>query len=708
MSTTTGETLVSGRTAEAWQLRTRLRGLVRGRADDPAWVRPTLFGLLAATAFLYLVNLAINGWGNAFYSAAVEAGSRSWKAFFFGSFDSSNFITVDKPPASLWVMDISARVFGVNSWSILAPQALEGVASVALLYAAVRRRFSAGAGLLAGLMLALTPVAALMFRFNNPDAMLTLLLVAAAYALIRALEGASSRWLLLAGALIGFGFLVKMLQAFLVVPGFAAVYLLAAPTSFRRRLVQLLASGVAMFAAAAWWVVIVALWPASSRPYIGGSQDNSILNLIFGYNGFGRITGSETGSVVGGRVFGTGGGAGVGGGGGGQSMWGPTGIGRLFGGEMGTQISWLLPGALLFLAALLCAARRAARTDGKRASVLVWGTWLVVTGLVFSFAQGIIHPYYTVALAPAIGALVGIGVAWGWERRESLFARLTLAIAIGGTAFWAYDLLDRTPTWLPWLRTLVLAGGVAAAAALLALGGLKRPANRRLHELVFAFAVATALVAPAAYAVHTVETVHTGALPAAGPSGSVTQGGPGGARGGRGFGRAGGRGFAGGTPPANGFGGPGAGTIPRGNPGGPGFGRGGPGGAFGPGGRTGGLGGLLDASTPSSALVKLLKTDASSYTWVAATVGSNSAAGVELATGEAIMAIGGFNGTDPTPTLAQFKADVAAGKIHYFLGSGGGGTGGGLGSSTSSSAIETWVAANFTSQTVGGVTIYAF
>jgi 4-amino-4-deoxy-L-arabinose transferase-like glycosyltransferase len=701
MSATTGETLVSGRTAAAWQLRSRLGGLVRGRTDDPAWVRPALVGLLASTAFLYLVDLGINGWGNAFYSAAVEAGSKSWKAFFFGSFDSSNFITVDKPPASLWVMDISARVFGVNSWSILAPQALEGVASVALLYAAVRRRFSAGAGLLAGLVLALTPVAALMFRFNNPDAMLTLLLVAAAYALIRALEGASSRWLLLAGTLIGFGFLVKMLQAFLVVPGFAAVYLLAAPTSFRRRLVQLLTAGVAMFAAAAWWVAIVALWPASSRPYIGGSQSNSILNLIFGYNGFGRITGSETGSVVGGRVFGTGGGAGAGGGG--QSMWGPTGIGRLFGGEMGTQISWLLPGALLFLAALLWATRRAARTDGKRASVLIWGTWLVVTGLVFSFAQGIIHPYYTVALAPAIGALVGIGVAWGWERRQSLFARLMFAIAIGGTAVWAYDLLDRTPTWLPWLRTLVLVAGGLSAAALLALGWLKRPANR-LSELVLVFALATALVAPAAYAVHTVETAHTGALPAAGPSGSVTQGGPGGARGARGFGRAGAGGFAGGPPPANGFGGPGArnGTIPGGNPGGPGFGRGGPAGGFGPGGRTGGLGGLLDTATPSSALVKLLKTDASSYTWVAATVGSNSAAGVELATGEAIMAIGGFNGTDPTPTLAQFKADVAAGKIHYFLGGGGGG----VGSSSSSSAIETWVAANFTSKTISGVTIY--
>ncbi len=330
----------------------RTRALLRGRADDPVWARPALAGLLLATGVLYLADLAASGYANSFYSAAVQAGSHSWKAFFFGSFDSSNFITVDKPPASLWVMDISARLFGVSSWSILVPQALEGVLAVGLLYATVRRRFSAPAALLSAAVFALTPVAALMFRFNNPDALLTLLLVGAAYAVTRALEGARTRWLVLAGVLLGFGFLTKMMQSFVVVPGFAAVYLLAAPASLRRRFVQLLVSGVAMFAAAAWWVAIVALWPAGSRPYIGGSQDNSILNLIFGYNGFGRITGNERGSVVGGRVFGAAGGLG-GGPGNGSGMWGPTGITRLFGGEMGTQISWLLPAALFFIVVLL-------------------------------------------------------------------------------------------------------------------------------------------------------------------------------------------------------------------------------------------------------------------------------------------------------------------------------------------------------------------
>ena len=216
-----------------------------------------------------------------------------------------------------------------------------------------------------------------------------------------------------------------MLQALVIVPGFASVYLLAAPVGFRRRLVQLLASGTVLVASAGWWVATVALWPAASRPYIGGSQDNSILNLIFGYNGFGRITGNETGSVVGGRV------------GGGAGMWGPTGITRLFGSEMGTQISWLLPAALLFFVALLWGTRRAPRTDGRRAAVLIWGSWLLVTGVVFSFAQGIIHPYYTVALAPAIGALIGIGVVWTWGRARELFARLVLSSALAGSGIWA-------------------------------------------------------------------------------------------------------------------------------------------------------------------------------------------------------------------------------------------------------------------------------
>jgi 4-amino-4-deoxy-L-arabinose transferase-like glycosyltransferase len=301
------------------------------------WYRPALAGLLLGTGVLYLWGLGESGWANGFYSAAVQAGSESWKAFFFGSSDAANSITVDKTPLALWPMALSVRVFGLSSWSILVPQAIEGVLAVWLLVAAVRRTTgSAAAGLLSGAVLALTPVAVLMFRFNNPDAMLVLLLVAAAYATLRAVEDGVRhpvRWLALAGALVGFAFLAKMLQAFLVLPALALVYLVAANTGVLKRLGHLLVAFCSMIAAAGWWIAIVSLWPAASRPYIGGSQHNSILELTLGYNGFGRLTGDETGSV-GGGMGGTGG-----------SRWGETGITRLFDGEIGGQIAWLLPSA---------------------------------------------------------------------------------------------------------------------------------------------------------------------------------------------------------------------------------------------------------------------------------------------------------------------------------------------------------------------------
>jgi 4-amino-4-deoxy-L-arabinose transferase-like glycosyltransferase len=663
----------------------RFRFLVRGPADDPTWVRPSLIALLIGTAVLYVWGLGASGWANSFYSAAAQAGSVSWKAMFFGSSDAANSITVDKPPASLWIMALSVRAFGLSSWSILVPQALEGVAAVAVLYAAVRRTSGAAAGLIAGVVLAVTPVAALMFRFNNPDALLVLLLTIAAYCVIRSLEMASTKWLALAGALVGFGFLTKMLQALLVVPAFAIVYLVAAPTPLRRRLGQVLVAGAALIAAAGWWIAIVALTPARYRPYIGGSQHNSILELTLGYNGFGRLTGNETGSV---------GGGGAGGGGG---MWGTTGWSRLFGSQMGTQIAWLLPASLLLFVAGLWFTRRAPRIDRTRAALLLWGGWLMVTGLVFSYAKGIIHPYYTVALAPAIGALVGIGGVMLWRLRADFSATVMLAITLGVTSAWQFVLLDRTSSWLPWLRYAILIAGVATALMMLVASRM----SAKLGSVLSAVALIAALAGPAAYSISTAATPHSGAIPSAGP---VATAGFGGGPGGGGLGGAAGRGPRGlgtGGNAAGGFGGP------------PGVANGGlPGGAT-AGGATagrGGLGGLLDAGTPSAALTAALRANASQYTWVAAAIGSNSAAGLQLASGKPVMAIGGFNGSDPSPTLAQFKAYVAAGKIHYFIGgggTGGGGMGGGAtGGSSSSSAIASWVASTFTSTTIGGVTVY--
>ncbi len=645
----------------------------RSRESDPRWARPALIALLAITALAYLWDLSSSGYANSFYAAAVQAGTKSWKAFFFGSLDSSNFITVDKPPASLWVMELSGRIFGFGSASMLVPQAIEGVAAVALLHAAVKRWFGAAAGLLAGAVFAFTPVAALMFRFNNPDALLVLMLVAAGYCLVRALEHGGTRWVLALGTMIGIAFLAKMMQAFLVLPAFAGVYLLAAPVSLRRRLGQLAAGGLALVLSAGWWVAIVALWPAGSRPLIDGSSDNSILNLITGYNGLGRIVGSS----------------GPGGGQGGANFSGATGPLRLFNSLMGGQASWLLPAALIALAAGLWARRREPRTDRTRAALLLWGGWLLVTAAVFSFGQGVIHTYYTVALAPAIAALVAIGVAIAWRARRALAARATIALAILVTVLWAHALLARTPSFEPWLRTAILPAGALAAAGLLLIPRL----GRRLGTAAVVLALLAALAGPTAYAIETIRMPHTGSVVSAGPTVSGASG----------FGGAGG---------PRGAGGPGAGGPPSGSAGGLPGGTGTPAlfgtssgsgakarGSFAAGGGAGAGGG----ETTSVALGRALKQGASGYRWVAATSGSQSAASLELASGEPVMGIGGFSGQGGELTLAQFKAYVAAGEIHYYIA--GGGTGG-PGGGRSSSQISEWVAEHFKSVTLGGQTVY--
>jgi 4-amino-4-deoxy-L-arabinose transferase-like glycosyltransferase len=638
----------------------------RSRRNGSLGKRAALLALLGGTALLYLVGLSRSGWANQFYAAAAQAGSRSWKAFLFGSLDQSNFITVDKPPASLWVMDASVKLFGVNSWAILVPQALEGVAAVGLLYAAVRRISGPTAGLLAGAALATTPVAALMFRYNNPDALLVLLMTAAGYATVRAVEGARGRWLVLAGTLLGFAFLTKMLQGLLVVPAFALAYLVAAPTSLRIRVRHTLAAGAALVVAAGWWVALVELWPAGSRPYIGGSTDNSVLQLIFGYNGLGRLTGADNNGSVGGTA-GTG------------FSSGSTGLFRLFDSEMGAQISWLLPAALIAALALGWLTAHRPRTDPLRASLIIWGGWLLVTGIVFSLASGIIHAYYTVALAPAIAALVGLGVAELWRARTLEVARWLLAALVGGTALWSYVLLGRA-SWHPELRWIVLLAGAAAVAAVLA--------GSRIKAMVVApLIAATLLVAPTAYALQTASTAHTGALPTAGPSAAGGFGGrPGGGR---------------------------LGAPPGGQAGGPAAGQGaGPAGAatgtF-PGGQRGfggGAGGLGGGATVSSALTKALASNASSYTWVAATTSDNEASSLELATGESVMALGGYNGTDDAITLASFQKLVTAGEIHYYVADQQGFIGSTAANTSTAYAIQQWVEKNYPATTIGNSTVY--
>lgn len=695
--------------------------LFLGERDDVRWLRPAFWVLLALTAVVYLWDLSVSGYANSFYAAAVQAGTKSWEAFFFGSLDSSNFITVDKPPASLWVMVLSARLFGFSSFSLLLPQALMAVGSVALVWGTVRRTLArlgattANVGaLLAGFVVAATPAAALMFRFDNPDALLVLLMTAGAYCTVRALPSGSWRWIALAGVALGFAFLTKMLQGLLVLPAFGLVYLFAARTSWGRRAIGLGIAAVSVVVAAGWWVVAVALWPAESRPYIGGSTNNTVLDLVFGYNGLGRIFGGS----------GNGGGGGGGGTGGtaGSSFGGSTGLERLFSSEMGLEISWLLPAALIALVLGLFVVGRRPLADPARAGLVLWGGWLLVTGLVFSFMSGTIHPYYTVALAPAIAGLVGTGGALLWNARERVTGRIGLAAMVGITSSWGWCLLDENASWLPWLRWVILLGGLLSAAAIV-IGSV--PTLRKLVTVGVLAGTLFGLTGTTAYALATTTVAHSGSIPSVGPAGS----GSGGTGGG---GQPGGAGGPGGSAAgsdtdssdsgSNGQQGPGGGQPPTGEA---------PGGSDGgapsmPGGTSGGTDTAQEGSgdatsdgrsgtglpsgggmggggvSTSSALTKLL--ESAGTKWSAAVDGSQSAAQLELDSDTAVMAIGGWS-SDPTPTLAEFESFVEAGEVRYYISSGNGGGGMGGGSSTASS-IQEWVAAHYESTTVGGQTVY--
>jgi 4-amino-4-deoxy-L-arabinose transferase-like glycosyltransferase len=625
----------AGATLDPWR---RLRSILGAQERAPAWAVPATLGVLALAAVLYLVNLTISGFANEYYSAAALAASQSWSSWFFGSIDPANFITVDKPPLATMVMGLSVRLFGLSSAAILVPEALMGVAAVALLMATVRRTFGAPASIIAGLVMALTPAAVLIFRYNNPDALLTLLLVASAYTFVRAIEDGRFRWLVLTGLLVGLAFNTKLLQGWMVLPAFAITYALCAPGSIRRRLAGLAVSAVTVLAASSWWVVGMELVPASLRPYVGGSADGSALDLVLGYDGLGRIFGS-----------------GGPGGGGGTNFSGTPGILRLFNADMGGQVAWLLPLSLVGLVTGLVARWRASRTDLARAAYMMWGLWLVTHALLFSVMSGTIHSYYVVVMAPAIGALVGGGIVELWRARDRFpWTGAVLGAAVLLSAAVAWTLLDRTPDFFPGLGIAVFAVG-AAVAAVLVLPGTVLP--RRISLAALGLALAVLLAGPAAYAVDTMATAYSGGIVSAGPT--TNGSGPGGGAPGGSFG-----------------GGPGGGQPPTG--GAPGVTTSGDSSSSQSFWNRGGMGGSLDSAT-----IEYLVANRGTATWIVAVQSANSAAPIELTTGLPVMAMGGFTGSDSAPTLAQLQAYVAAGQLRFVLA--GGGQGGG------SSEVSSWV-----------------
>jgi 4-amino-4-deoxy-L-arabinose transferase-like glycosyltransferase len=634
------------------------------RAPGPRWVRPALLATLALAAVLYAWGLS--GYANSYYSAAVRSGTQSWKAFFFGSLDSGSYITVDKPPMALWVQEIFARLFGFGTWSLLLPSVLMGVATVLVLYATVRRAFGPVAGLIAALVMTLTPITVAIDKDNNPDTLLVLLLVLAAWAAQRAVTSGRLSWLLASAFFLGCGFNTKMLQAYLLLPALFFVVLFFGPGGWPRRLLHLLCAGVVLAVSSFWWMVVVDLIPASSRPYIGGSTDNTVWDLVIGYNGLGRVTGSSGGGP--GR--------------GGASFAGASGPGRLFNAIVGGQISWLLPFAALALVAGVIALWRRPRTDLGRAALVLWGGWLVVHFVVFSFSSGTMHPYYTTALAPAVGALTGIGAVMLFDAGRSRAWAWVLPLGVAMTGAWSFALLRRSPDWHPWLAWTVAALTVAVTAGLLTVR-LFWTVSRRVTVLVAALGLVAGLAGPAAYAASAAVGRPNGSNPLAGPSSGGFMGGPGGMPG-RGQMPAAVRemmregGVPGGSPP---FGNAPPGSTPPGGSGG----TGGSGGFRGAGQR----GGPDGMGQVSSQLISYLEKNRDGATWLLAVPSAQTASSIIIQTGQAVIAMGGFTGSDPAMTVTKLQAYVRAGKLHYVM-TGGGGPGGG------GSSVTSWVSTNCT------------
>ena len=649
-----------------------LKGLYRvnKELDKRSWFEKwTLPVLLVLTGALYLFGALHNGMANSYYAAAIQAASQDWTAWLFGSLDAANYVSVDKPPLATMVMGLSARLFGFSSFSMLLPSVLAGVGSVWLVYGAVKRQFGFTSAVIAGSVLAMTPVAALMFGFNNPDAILTLMLTASGYAFLRSMEGKRPLlWLGLAGLFTGLAFNTKMLQGLMVLPAMVVVYLIFAKPPIVTRLLHLMFAGIITTMSTLWWSVLVWLTPAGSRPWVGSTNDNNIWSLIFGYNGFGRLLGGRgggggpgggtpPGDGIGGTTKfqtagtstqtmadgagmmpgGMGGGPGGGHGPGGTGFGGQTGISRIFNNDFGPNIAWLLVLALAGGGLMLWILRKTPRTNRGRAAVIFWMLWLLIHIVIFSMTSGVIHPYYVVVMAPAVAALVGISLPflWGAYTRRKPYAWL-LSVLVGVTAAIAVIILGYagTMTWLMWIVGLL---GLAGMIGLLI--NLYAP-RRWLQNLAIITALAACTLAPTVYTLATVNVAHTGSIPTAGPSSTAMRG-------------------------SN-----------------------------------------NESSQADSQLVQYLVEHQHGAVWLVAVASANESAAIQLTSCQPVMAVGGFNGSDTPLTLEQFKQLVKAGKVRYYTISshsrGGGGPGGG------NNEITAWIKQTGTVINYGGsdVTLY--
>ena len=620
----------------------------------PAWHQLALGGIALISIFMNFFQLGANGFGT-YYPPAVRSMMDNWHNFFFASYDPGGFVTVDKPPVGFWFQVLSAKIFGFNSVSILLPQALAGVLSVLLLYYLVRRHFGVVAGLLAALALAITPISVVTNRDITIDSTLALFLLVGAWAVLRAAETGKLRWLLLSAVIVGIGFNIKMLEAYLVVPAYGLLYLLAAPRSIWRRIGHLALAGLVLLVVSFSWIVAVDLTPASQRPYVDSTQDNSELSLALGYNGIERLLGGifgGRGGIRGGPrpntstnatnssgntssngtsstagtppTNGSGGSTNFGRNGAGRQQPGAGGFGgifntgaasplRLFQEALGSQVSWLLPIALLGMLALAWQRRPRFQEDRQQQSLVFWGMWLLTMGIFFSVA-GFFHQYYMTEMAPAIAALFGIGLVIMWkDYRRGGWRGWLLPLALVATVAEQIYLLNAYPTWSSWMVPIIVILSLVAVVVLVGARlaprlHVKAPGARFLLPALAAGVLAL-MIAPTVWAITPILLSKQGDTLVAGP------------------------------PQTGDFGG-----------------------NFGGGGRNNGT------ANANTMLINYLEANQGNTKFLVAVPSSQGIADeIILATNKPVMSLGGFSGSDPILTTSQLASLVANGTVRFFL-----------------------------------------
>lgn len=616
----------------------RTTGPDDGAPRRPGWEPWGLAGILVLAAFLYVWGIADNGWANAYYSAAVQAGQNDPAAFFFGSSDWGNSITVDKPPLSLWIMGLSVRLFGLNTWALLLPQAAMTMASILLIHCLARRHLPPSAALLSAAIFACTPITVLLARYNNPDPLMVLLMLAALYTGMRAAESGRTRFLYLAACLLALGFLAKQLQAFLVLPAIALAFCFYAQKAWRARVVSLLLAGLVLAVGSLAWPLAVDLTPPGSRPYVGGSASNSMLELTVGYNGINRVLQHEDDPSVAliPQEF--------------RSVETDAGLFRLFNSNYGQEIGWLLLPALLACIAIVVTVLRGRYSRNKSIFAVASVTWMITTYLMLSFMGNSFHSYYTASLAAPLALCLGFGAELLTSPRQSRRSRITIAASVVSSCIFAQAMWQLSAAYPQVLGTGVLLLGLLAGAML----SVPAP-GKWVHRVAAWLAVGTLMAGPAFCSTIALATPQEGSNPLSG-------------------------GLSRNPNTLSRF----LAGVKNGDP------------AW--------ASGLAIGVAPSPALASHLRNAAAQCTWAAATYPGQTAARFQLKIGRPVMPLGGFAATDPSPTLAQFKEWVQAGRLCHLV----------VqpeqlkvpGNSPELHEIHEWVTQTFSAEKIDDVTVY--